>query len=169
MSTLRTHRVRTAVFVKKRQGIAIEFDCYWLSNHPKVLLDFARGKKGIIKYEQLHVYQAEKGRLKKMRAPVFDYDGVVLFDSGSLDAMDTWVQHRQLHATGHPRPTQIHRPKVMCCLSAQHRFHTRHRRRLKHRRSDGFCLINVLAASHKTPKESLKGHLGLESEARDRR
>ncbi|KAJ8085304.1 hypothetical protein PM082_004099 [Marasmius tenuissimus] len=90
MNTLRTDRVRTVIFLKKREDITIdEFSQYWLDNHSKVLLDFARGKKGIIKYEQLHVNQAEKSRLKKMGVPVLDYDGVVLFDFESFDAMNT--------------------------------------------------------------------------------
>ncbi|KAK1220225.1 hypothetical protein PQX77_017024, partial [Marasmius sp. AFHP31] len=90
MNTLRTDRVRTVVFLKKREDITIEeFSRYWLDNHSKVLLDFARGKKGIIKYEQLHVNQAKKYRLIKMGVPVLDYDGVVLFDSESFAAMNT--------------------------------------------------------------------------------
>ncbi|KAK1236159.1 hypothetical protein PQX77_000601 [Marasmius sp. AFHP31] len=90
MNNLRTDRVRTVVFLKKREDVTIEeFSRYWLDRHSKVLLDFARGKAGIIKYEQLHVNQAEKGRLKKMGVPVLDYDGAVLFDSESFDAMNT--------------------------------------------------------------------------------
>ncbi|KAK1235545.1 hypothetical protein PQX77_001222 [Marasmius sp. AFHP31] len=83
MNTLRIHRIRTKVFIRKREDITIEeFGRVWLDNHSKVCWredgDY-----------QLHVSQAEKHRSIKMGVPVFDYDGVVLFDSESIAAMNT--------------------------------------------------------------------------------
>ncbi|KAG7100202.1 hypothetical protein E1B28_001977 [Marasmius oreades] len=86
MNTLRTDRFRFFVFVKKRADMTMEeFDRYWLEVHSKVFLKFIAGKEGLLKYEQLHVNQVEKARLKSIGVPVLDYDGVGLFDVDSFE------------------------------------------------------------------------------------
>ncbi|KAF9255778.1 hypothetical protein L218DRAFT_883359 [Marasmius fiardii PR-910] len=86
MNTLRTDRFRILLFIKKRPDVTREdFDRYWLEEHSKVILKFTDGKEGVLKYEQLHINQAEKARLKKIGVPVPDYDGAALFDTDSFD------------------------------------------------------------------------------------
>ncbi|KAL0569239.1 hypothetical protein V5O48_012726 [Marasmius crinis-equi] len=88
MNALRTDRVRTLVFLKKREDITVEeFSRHWLDRHSKVILDVTAGTSGVIKYEQLHVNQAEKARLKKLGVPVLDFDGIALFDSETFDSL----------------------------------------------------------------------------------
>ena len=45
------------LFLKKRADISLEeFGRHWLDVHSKVVLEFAKGQKGIIKYEQVRGY-----------------------------------------------------------------------------------------------------------------
>ncbi|ESK92395.1 glyoxalase family protein [Moniliophthora roreri MCA 2997] len=85
--TIRTDRVRILIFFERNPSISYEeFGQYWLHEHSKVFTRYAEGKKGLIKYEQLHINQEEKARLKDLGFPVLEgYDGVVLFDLESFD------------------------------------------------------------------------------------
>ncbi|KAG7100199.1 hypothetical protein E1B28_001974 [Marasmius oreades] len=86
MNPFRTDRFRVLVFIKKRPDITTEeFNRYWLDEHTRVSLKFAGTKETVLKYEQLHVNQEEKARLKKIGEQVLDYDGVVMFDTDSFE------------------------------------------------------------------------------------
>ncbi|KAF9257045.1 hypothetical protein L218DRAFT_157627 [Marasmius fiardii PR-910] len=86
MNTLRTDRFRIMVFFKKRPELSLEeFSRYWMDEHSKLVIKWMDGKEGMLKYEQLHVNQAEKARLKKMGVPILDYDGVALFDTDNYE------------------------------------------------------------------------------------
>uniref|UniRef100_A0A0W0FJ48 EthD domain-containing protein n=1 Tax=Moniliophthora roreri TaxID=221103 RepID=A0A0W0FJ48_MONRR len=84
---LRTDRIRTLIFLRKKSSISYEeFDQYWLQVHSKVFANYVEGKRGILKYEQMHINLAEKAKLKGLGLAVLEgYDGVALFDLNSFD------------------------------------------------------------------------------------
>ncbi|KAJ8085200.1 hypothetical protein PM082_003994 [Marasmius tenuissimus] len=86
---IRADRVRILIFVKRKEGTTQEeFDRYWLHEHSKLYSKFVANKKNPLIYEQLHVNQEEREKMKKHGVPVLNYDGVVSFDVDSFQGFE---------------------------------------------------------------------------------
>ncbi|KAL0069470.1 hypothetical protein AAF712_003505 [Marasmius tenuissimus] len=84
---------RVLVFAKKREDWTIEqFDDYWLHSHAKTYTDYVSRFRNPTIYEQLHVNQEEKEKLKKAGIPVVDFDGIPAFDAESFEGFNETIE-----------------------------------------------------------------------------
>ncbi|KAF9257046.1 hypothetical protein L218DRAFT_991200 [Marasmius fiardii PR-910] len=89
------NRVRLLMFTQKKDDISFqEYSRYWSHEHAQIFMDLEIVKKNILKYEQLHVNQEWKAKLREnpsVNMP--DFDGIVLFEAESPEKIQEVVQH----------------------------------------------------------------------------
>ncbi|KAK1231612.1 hypothetical protein PQX77_005257 [Marasmius sp. AFHP31] len=84
---------RVLVFAKKREDWTIEqFDDYWLHSHAKTYTEYVSRFRNPTIYEQLHINQEEKEKLKKAGIPVVDFDGIPAFDAESFEGFNETIE-----------------------------------------------------------------------------
>ncbi|KAL0566973.1 hypothetical protein V5O48_015021 [Marasmius crinis-equi] len=90
--SIRNDRVKIIKLAKRRDDVSQEhFDYYRLNEHSKKELAYMKSKKEPLVYEQLHINQDEKEKLKKAEVAILECDGVVLFEAESFQSFGSII------------------------------------------------------------------------------
>ncbi|KAK7049298.1 hypothetical protein VNI00_005899 [Paramarasmius palmivorus] len=97
--SLRKDRVRLLIFLKRKDGMTFDdWSKHWLETLGPAFASSQAAKQNIIRYEQLHVNQRGKQILLETGYKVPDFDGVAVFEAGSVENLnalyssDEWTQ-----------------------------------------------------------------------------